>query len=80
MKPFTSEGRDLLHLDLTYHQETDNYSVKTTRIVEGFNGPTDAMLIGNIVYVIEYGGKSGNIWKITLPAGTEKSTKLENQK
>lgn len=74
MKPFTSEGGDLLHLELTFNQETDNYSVKSTRIVEGLNGPTDTMLIGNVVYVIEYGGKSGNIWKITLPAGMDKST------
>jgi hypothetical protein len=36
--------------------------------VDGFVQPTDAVLIGNIAYVIEYGGTGGHIWKITLPA------------
>ena len=30
--------------------------------------PVDAVMIGNSLYVIEYGGRDGNIWKITLPA------------
>jgi glucose/arabinose dehydrogenase len=76
MKAFTDEGADLLHLDYTYNKEADNYAVRTTRILEGFNQPTDALLIGNTVYVIEYGGKSGgNIWKITLPADESRSRK-----
>jgi glucose/arabinose dehydrogenase len=68
MIPFTPEGADLLHLDLTYDKTIDNYYVSTRRIVEGFTEPTDAVLVGNEVYVIEYGGKQGEIWKITLPA------------
>ena len=67
MKPFTDEGADLLHLDLSYDEGTDNYFVKTKRIVEGFNGVTDAVLIKNNVFVIEYGAAGGNIWKIILP-------------
>lgn len=67
MKPFTDEGADLLHLDLSYDKATDNYFVKTNRIVEGFNGATDAVMVGNNVYVIEYGATGGNIWKIILP-------------
>ena len=67
MKPFTNQGSDLLHLKLTYNSATDNYFVRTVRIVEGFKDPVDAVMIDNIVYVIEYGGKEGNIWKITLP-------------
>lgn len=73
MKAFTNEGADLLHLDLTYNKESDNYTVKTTRMVEGFKEPTDALLVGNTVYIIEYGGKSGNIWKLTLPTDESKS-------
>jgi len=67
------QGKDLLHLDMVYDKATDNYKVKTTRIVENFTAPTDALLIGNTVYVIEYGGKQGgnkaggSLWKITLP-------------
>jgi mono/diheme cytochrome c family protein len=68
MRPFTSQGADLLHLHLMYDSATDNFFVRTNRLVEGFNEPTDAILDGNKVYVIEYGGKGGNIWKITLPA------------
>jgi glucose/arabinose dehydrogenase len=70
MRPFTSQGADLLHLRLRYDSTTDNFFAKTTRVVEGFNDPVDAVLSGNTVYVIEYGGKEGHIWKITLPAAT----------
>lgn len=70
-KPFTTQGKDLLHLDLTYSEGADNYTVKTTSIVEGFTSPTDAVLVNNKVYIIEYGGRTGgNIWKITLPKST----------
>ncbi len=68
MKPFTAEGADLLHLDLTYNQAADNYYVKTTRLVDGLKEATDAVLVGNEVYVIEYSGRNkANLWKITLP-------------
>lgn len=67
MKPFTDEGRDLMHLEMSYNKLTDNYFVKTTRIVDSFNNPTDAVLIGNELYIIEYGAVQGSIWKLTLP-------------
>jgi glucose/arabinose dehydrogenase len=67
MRPFTNQGGDLLHLELEYVKAWDNYVVHASRIVEGFNEPTDALMIGNDVYIIEYGGKEGNIWKVTLP-------------
>lgn len=67
MKPFTEEGADLLHLDLSYDKATDNYFVKTNRIVDGFNAATDAVLIGNTAYVIEYGATGGHVWKIIFP-------------
>lgn len=76
------QGRDLLHLDLQYDKSVDNYNVRTTRIVDGFTSPTDALLIDNTLYIIEYGGKQGgdksggSIWKVTLPA----NPKLANQK
>ncbi len=66
MKPFTSQGADMLHLDLFYDKFTDNYHTRTTRIIEGFNSPTDALMVGKEVYVIEYGARGGNIWKITF--------------
>jgi hypothetical protein len=80
MRNFTYEGEDLLHLHMTYDSTTDNYFVKTTRIVENFNQPVDAVLVGNALYVIEYGGKSGNIWKITLPTDAIPSRKNTGKK
>ena len=75
MKPFTSQGADLLHLQLEYVETSDNYLVRTVRIVDGFNEPVDAIMTGNDVYIIEYGGKHGNIWKVTLPASATKDKK-----
>jgi len=69
MGAFTKQGSDLLHMHFSYDEAMDNYFINTTRIVEGFKEPTDAVIIGNEVYVIEYGGRGGHIWKITLPAG-----------
>lgn len=70
MRQFTKEGSDLLHLELTYDPAADNYFVKTKRIVSGFSQPVDAILVGSDVYVIEYGGDKGNIWKVKMPSGT----------
>lgn len=79
MRPFTNQGSDLLHLHMVYDKATDNYVVQTTRIVEGFNDPVDAVLIGNSLYIIEYEGKEGHIWKIILPEDTKAGTKSKNK-
>jgi mono/diheme cytochrome c family protein/glucose/arabinose dehydrogenase len=76
MRPFTMQGSDLLHLKMTYDPTTDNYFVKTTRVVDNFLEPVDAIMIGNEVFVIEYGGKEGNIWKITLPSAKGNASKI----
>jgi hypothetical protein len=68
-----------MHLDLRYDEKSDNYFVRSTRIVEGFDGPTDAVLIGNDVYVIENSNEDAHIWKITLPA-KKKTDQSANQK
>lgn len=78
MKPFTDEGTDLLHLEMTYDAMADNYFVKTTRIVDSFNSPTDAVLVGNSLYVIEYDAREGSIWKITLPS-SKKAKKVKKK-
>ena len=75
MKPFTNQGADLLHLQMTYDKTSDNYFVKTTRIVEGFKEPTDAVMTANDVYIITYGGKGGDLWKITLPTDKKQNEK-----
>ena len=79
MRPFTNQGADLLHLHLAYDDMTDNYFIKTTRMVEGFREPVDAIMINNNVYIIEYGGRGGNIWKITLPADSIQKRKAKHQ-
>ncbi len=65
MLPFSVLGGDLMHLKLTYDSAVDNYQVRSYRIIEGFQGPTDAVQVGNAFYVIE---NRGTIWKITMPA------------
>lgn len=66
--PLRAQGKDLLHLKLSYNKLMDNYLVQTTRIVDGFNSPTDAVLLGNVAYIIEYAANAdGRIWKVTLP-------------
>jgi glucose/arabinose dehydrogenase len=80
MKPFTDEGRDLLLLQKSYDKLLDNYFVKTNRIVESFNNPTDAVLVGNDLYVIEYGNVQASIWKITLPGSSKAVRKAKKIK
>ena len=80
MKPFTNQGSDLLHLHLIYDSITDNYFVRTNRIVEGFDQPVDAVLVDNVAYIIEYGGTRGNIWKIIFPKeGTDAANKKNSR-
>lgn len=38
----------------------------STRIAGGFSNPIDAEILGNAIYVIEFGGDHG-IWEVTLP-------------
>ena len=73
MKPFTEQGSDMLRLQLTYDSVYNNFFVRTTRIVEGFDQPVDAVLVDNVAYVIEYGGRRGNIWKIIFPKDAKKA-------
>ncbi len=80
MKPFTDQGRDLLHLDMAYDKGSDNFFVKTTRIVDSFNNPSDAVLLGNSLYIIEYDAREGSIWKVTLPADNKKIKKLRKKR
>jgi hypothetical protein len=82
MQAFTNQGADLLHLQMSYDKASDNYVMRTNRVVEGFKEPTDAVLVGNAAYIIEYGAKGGNLWKITLPTvstTSEKVTVSKNQ-
>ncbi|MFN6486402.1 MULTISPECIES: PQQ-dependent sugar dehydrogenase [unclassified Nostoc] len=63
--PFKDSSQDLLHLNLT-KVGTTNYKLNATRLVTGFSNPIDAEIIGNKIYVLEYGGNQG-IWEISMP-------------
>ncbi|WP_295718792.1 T9SS type A sorting domain-containing protein [Mucilaginibacter sp.] len=65
--PFADPGQDLLHVQFIYDNVTDNYRIQTHRIAWKFNNPVDAELVGNIIYVLEYGGSSPKIWKVEMP-------------
>ncbi len=66
--PFKDASQDMLDLNLTKLGST-NYQTTTTRIIGGFSNPIDAEIIGNRIYVIEYGGNQG-IWEITFPSAS----------
>jgi glucose/arabinose dehydrogenase len=68
--PFRDPGEDLLHLDL--RKTGDSYEVATRRIASGFDNPIDAEIIGDRIYVLDYGG-SGTVWEVTLPASSAPS-------
>jgi hypothetical protein len=70
-------GEDMLHLDL--FMEDGAYHMNAYRIVEGFNHPIDAEIIGNRIFVIEYGNPysqfagSTGLHVVTLPGGSSTS-------
>lgn len=63
--PFKDPSEDLLHLDLM--KLDDHYEVRATAIVDNFQGPVDAEMIGNKIYVIST--NESHVWEITLPTG-----------
>jgi hypothetical protein len=63
--PFKDASQDMVDLNLTKLGNT-NYQATVTRIIGNFSNPIDAEIIGNRVYVIEYGGNQG-IWEVTFP-------------
>jgi len=44
----------------------DDYEAHVTELVTGFTRPIDAVLLGNLLYVLEYEG-DGTIWEFRLP-------------
>ena len=63
---FDDPDQDLLHIDLKKTPDGQNYEAHVTRLVGGFDSPIDAEIIGNHIYVIEWGDTRG-LWEITLP-------------
>ena len=59
----TDIGQDLLHLQLTKRGE--NYEAVTIQIARGFNNPIDSVLIGNRLYILDF-GPGGTLWELTF--------------
>ena len=58
LSPFGDDAQDLLHLDFLSPD-----TVSATRIVSGFEGPMDAVLVFRTMYVVEIGASSG-LWAV----------------
>lgn len=61
----SDRGMDILHLSLS--KSADNYEATTKQIATGFKNPIDAVLIGNKLYVLEWGSE-GAVWELTFKA------------
>ena len=60
---FTDAGQDLLHLQLTTDGVT--YRLRATPLVRGFQHPIDSAMLGNKLYILEWGGM-GSLWELTF--------------
>lgn len=67
MSRISSEGEELVHLEMIPDKASNQFKVKTTLLVDHFLSPTDAVLIDNQIFVIEYGQRA-NIWQINFPS------------
>tara|TARA_R110000868_G_scaffold37111_6_gene131439 strand:+ start:21502 stop:23214 length:1713 start_codon:yes stop_codon:yes gene_type:complete len=62
------QGEDLLHIELTKSENT--YTMTSKRLVSGFYNPIDSEIIGNEIFVLEFGNSWLNnnvttkIWKV----------------
>jgi hypothetical protein len=61
---FPDAGRDLLALEL--RPAGDSFQIRSRKLVSGFANPVDSVLVGNKLYVLEYGGTS-RVYEISLP-------------
>ncbi|MBI2948615.1 MAG: PQQ-dependent sugar dehydrogenase [Verrucomicrobia bacterium] len=73
--PFKDASEDLLDVDLTRLGDT-NYQARITRLVGGFLNPIDAEIIGNRIYVLEYGGNQG-LWEVSFPPNPSQPAAVE---
>lgn len=77
---FPEDGQDLTFLDLDKGE--DGYTLSAEAVVVGFTYPIDAVMVDNVVYVVEYGewfspGGSRGVWAVTLPRATDTATEPE---
>lgn len=65
--PFFDSSQDVLRLKL--RKRKNDYELSAQQIAAGFANPIDSELVGNKLYVLEYGG-AGGLWELTLPGKT----------
>ena len=63
--PFKDASQDLLHLRRP-PRGSMRHGLSARRIVGGFDRPVDAELVGDRIFVLEWGGNQG-LWEVTLP-------------
>lgn len=79
--PFQDNSEDLLLMEMQKDTVTANYSFSTTKIVEGFSNPIDAVLMDTLMYVIEYGyNGTQSIWVIHFPRYNSASNNIVETK
>lgn len=61
---FPDVGRDLLALEML--PAGQSVQLRTRKLVSGFASPIDSVLIGNKLYVLEYGGAS-RVYELSFP-------------
>lgn len=71
---FPTDGQDLVFLDLD--KGPQGYTLSTEVVVTGFTHPIDAVMVDDVVYVVEYGdwfsaGGSRGVWAVTLPRASD---------
>ena len=59
------EGRDLLFLNMT--KMGDKYTMTTKQIAKGIESPMDAVLVGNKLFTIGYGGAPMYVFVLPTP-------------
>lgn len=57
-------GADVCQLKLIYNTSEGKYNVQVTKLASGFDRLVDAVLIGNMLYILE---ETGHIYKLTFP-------------
>jgi glucose/arabinose dehydrogenase len=67
-------GGNLIHLELTKNEAGDNFEAKVTNLISGFLNPIDSEIIGNKIYVLEFGNESWlnanrtiQLYEVTFP-------------
>ncbi len=59
---------DMLALHLVKNNATNIYTMQATRVIYNFDNPSDACMVGNIIYVVEYAtDTTADIWRIEMP-------------